>query len=117
MVHTRFFCALSSPQFEVWFLWHLTDYQTTGCLGQDVDRAIAKWCPEYAKGARIPTKPLEGRYGDAARHAGDARAAHLRAQRTFPEDRPMSDIDRLMASILAAWLEFRGYPSDSPVPL
>jgi len=109
--------GLSNPLFEIWFLWHLTDYQATGCLGNDVLRATRKQCPEYVKGSGIPTSRLKGQYQRAYDRAVKAAKSHQRDGRTFPEDRPRSDVADLMDSIVTSWRRFRGIAPTGPSPL
>jgi len=112
---TQFHVALSNPLFEVWYLWHLTDYGVTGCSKNDVLTALKKQCPRYEKG-KIPPG-VEGHYIDASRRARKAVESHKREGRVFPEDRPRSDIAALMGSIVASWCKFRGLSQKDTLPI
>jgi hypothetical protein len=93
--------ALSNPAFEVWLLWHFREYMTSGCNQGDVVDALSHVWPEYRKGLGINFSHLPGGgTASAVSRAAKARQHHERSGVRFPDDRPSSELDALLKSVV-----------------
>jgi hypothetical protein len=95
--------ALSNPCFDVWLIWHLEDFTRVGCLatkGQgNTDMELKKVWPSYRKGMDNQWDDLINGITRASQRANAADDNHRRCNRTFPENRPSSQVVRLMEEI------------------
>lgn len=99
--------ALSNPSFEVWLTWHVRTF-STNCDQDSVEKTLKACCPTFVKGTSFDARPFEGLLARAQDRARSSRAEHARAGRAFPDDRPMSDLDLLLAELTTAALARRG---------
>jgi hypothetical protein len=101
--------ALSNPSFEVWVIWHFAHYMSFGCLQRQMEKKLKEYWPEYVKGntadfSRLPQKSTRS----AIERATGAAIQHENDGRTFPEDRPSSELFTLINEIVNAWQKSRG---------
>lgn len=88
-------CYQSNPAFEIWPIWHFENYMKVGADQTDTERRLIQLWPEFAKGnGKTPWNVLHPRFSSAAKRAKCARNEHAQAGRSFPEDRPSSDLDQ-----------------------
>jgi hypothetical protein len=99
--------ALSNPSFELWLLWHFADFMNPGCDQKSVEEALSKVWLLYRKDG-VAFGVLAGHMADAMRRAESARGAHRRADRSFPDNRPSSEVDNLIDRITSAWRASQG---------
>jgi len=104
--------ALSNPSFEVWLLWHFIDFMKYGCSQHDVAAALNKVWASYTKGPTTDFSKLPDNSDAAGTGIKYARQRSENARRYFcsheesfryPDDRPSTDVDRLLVSIIQAW--------------
>ena len=102
--------ALSNPSFEVWIIWHFKQYRQYGCSCDDVALALKRCWPRYAKGDACDFASqymIREGMEDARRQARNMRQFFNDNGYTFPEDRPSSDIDKLINEIIHTWEQAR----------
>jgi len=109
--------GLSNPNFEVWLLWHFMDYMQCGCLKPHVDAALKKVWPHYVKGQKTNFNELPRNNDDPQQGVKHAIHRAEQARRyfgdhpesfTYPDDRPSTDVDQLLTSIIRAWESSHG---------
>jgi len=104
--------ALSNPCFEVWLLWHFTDFMATSADRSAVDERLSRLWPTYVKGksADFAKLPADGHVRAIAR-ACQAATEHDRAGRAFPDDLPSSGNGLLVQHIAEAAARSKGLTS------
>lgn len=108
--------ALSNPCFEVWLLWHFTDYMRPGCFAVDVERALRSVWPQYEKGRRLDVARLAPeRCSEASLRASTAAEVHESQGRRYPDNRPSSDVRVLVAHLINAWRDVTGASAICPI--
>jgi hypothetical protein len=98
--------ALSNPSFEVWLAWHFADYMAIGCVQDDADKQVKRYWPTYVKGKSTDFSALPPHRTCAAiDRAVQAARKHEVEGRSFPEDRPSSQVGALLERIVCVWKE------------
>ena len=92
--------ALSNPCFDIWLIWHFEDFFKPGCLASseanNTNQELKNIWSSYQKGKGNNWKELMPGREQAMQRADRADEIHHRCGRSFPEDRPSSQVVRLM---------------------
>jgi hypothetical protein len=93
-------CAISNPCFEVWLLWHVSEFSSHDTTKAMQKKAKQREVVSGAGGKTINFKQIEGKYAVARKSALNAERVHAEAARKFPHDNPRSDIHQLIDYVL-----------------
>lgn len=93
-------CAISNPCFEVWLLWHVSEFSSHDTTKATQKKAKQQEVVGGVGGKTINLKQIEGNYNAARKSALNAERVHAEAARKFPHDNPRSDVHQLIDYVL-----------------